>query len=135
VLVDPLVIDVQTLATDNRLVGEARRGGARLAGRRPIPYVFVAPRTVDAIGRLAAKVFNEHYAGARALLRSPDIALLGRLAAGGQDPVHGELLSYLFFAPEFTHELLALGRRDARHWLDEPHDDDIWRIESSPPGR
>ncbi len=133
VLVDPLVNDVQTLATDNRLVEGTRRAGGSLPDRRSIPYVFVAPRTVDAIGRLAAQVFNEHYGSPRALLRSPDLALLGRLAAGGKDPVHGELLSYLFFAPEFTQELLKLGRRDAEHWLAQQHDDGLWRIASPPP--
>ena len=133
VLVDPLVNDVQTLATENRLVEQARRAGVELADRKAIPYIFVAPREVDAIGRVAARVFNEHYGSGAALLRSPDMAVLGRLAAGGKDPAHGELLSYLFFAAEFTSELIELGRRDAQRWLDERHDDGPWRIGSPPP--
>ena len=133
VLVDPLVHDVQTLATENGLVDQARRAGILLADRRAIPYIFVAPREVDAIGRVAARVFNEHFSSGRALLRSPDLAVLGRLIAGGNDAIHGELLSYLFFAPEFTRELLALGRRDARRWLEERHDDGPWRVGSPPP--
>jgi NTE family protein len=133
VLVDPLINDVQTLATENRRVQEARRANVELADRREIPYIFVAPREVDAIGRVAARVFNERYGSGRALLRSPDMAVLGRLVAGGKDPVHGELLSYLFFAAQFTTELLKLGRRDAQRWLDERHDEGPWRIGSPPP--
>jgi NTE family protein len=133
VLVDPLVNDIQTLATENRIVADAQEQGAEVAGRRPIPYVFVAPRTVDAIGELAKDVFNRHFSGARGLLRSRDMALLGHLAAGGRDAVHGELLSYVFFEAEFTRELLELGRDDARHWLGQQHDDGIWRISSPPP--
>jgi len=30
----------------------------------------------------------------------------------------GDLLSYLFFAPEFIEPLIELGRRDAQAWLD-----------------
>ena len=47
--------------------------------------------------------------------------------------MHGELLSYLFFAPEFAAELLRLGRRDAERWLAQSHDDGPWRIGSLPP--
>jgi NTE family protein len=133
VLVDPLVNDVATLATQNRLVEAARTAGTDLPGRRLIPYIFVAPREADAVGRIAARVFNEHYASAPALLRSPDTSVLGRLVGGGRDSMHGELLSYLFFAPEFARELLRLGRRDAERWLDQTHDDGPWRIGSLPP--
>lgn len=142
VLVDPLINDVATLASRNRLLEEVRRAGARqperveetrrpgveLPGRESIPYIFVAPTEVDVIGEIAAAVFNKHYRSARALLRSPDMSVLGRLVAGGEDPVHGELLSYLFFAPEFTRELLELGRRDGERWLAEEHEDGPWRI-------
>lgn len=133
VLVDPLVNDIQTLATENRRVTDARARGVELEGRRPIPYVFVAPTAVDAIGQLAKDVFSRHFSGARGLLRSRDMAVLGHLAGGGRDAVHGELLSYMFFQAEFTRELLELGREDARHWLGGQHDEGIWRISSPPP--
>ena len=129
VLVDPLVNDVATLATQNQIV----EGGTNVPDRRLIPYIFVAPRDADVIGRTAARVFNRHYAPAPALLRAPDTAVLGRLVDGGRDAMHGELLSYLFFAPEFAAELLRLGRRDAERWLDQTHDDGPWRIGSLPP--
>lgn len=122
VLVDPLINDVNSLAHDNRE-----------AGRRTIPYVFVAPPTPDAVGRLAADTFNEHYRGVRGLVRSRDVTLLGRAVSGGRDPDHGELLSYLFFAPEFTSALADLGRTDADRWLSERHDDGIWQLTAPRP--
>jgi NTE family protein len=133
VLVDPLINDVQTLAGENALLEAAAKAGAELEGRRRIPYVFVAPRSLDAIGEVAAEVYREHYSGHAGLKRSRDLAVLGRLVGGGRDAVHGELLSYLFFAPEFTERLLELGRRDAERWLSERHDDGIWRVGSPPP--
>jgi hypothetical protein len=52
-VVDLLVNDVATLATQNGLVEAARRAGTDLPGRRLIPYIFVAPREFNAIGRVA----------------------------------------------------------------------------------
>jgi NTE family protein len=127
------VNDIRTLATDNRHAETAEPAAADDARRRLIPYVFVAPREVDSIGRLATRVFREHYAGAWPLLRSSDMAVLGRLVGGGEDSLHGELLSYLFFAPEFTRALLEQGRSDGERWLGEKHDDGIWRTTSQPP--
>jgi NTE family protein len=130
VLVDPLVNDVRTLAMVNELVGAA--GGPELAGRRQVPYVFVAPRERDAIGRVAIRVFRERFLSAKGALSSPNVALLGRLLAGGRDPAHGELLSYLFFEGEFADALLELGRLDARRWLEERHDDGLWQLGQLP---
>ena len=130
VLVDPLAHDVATLAYVNRLVEERRRAGA--APAVPRPYVFVAPESADAIGRVAREVYDEHYRALRGLVRSPDVVVLGRLCGAGASPIHGELFSYLFFAPQFTRRLLELGRRDAERWLGQPHEDRMWRITSSP---
>ena len=49
------------------------------------------------------------------------------------DALHGELLSYLFFAPEFASALIERGADDAQAWLDEPHDDGLW--DTGPLGR
>lgn len=126
VLVDPLANDVATLATVNALVGASP--GDEVAGKQQIPYIFVAPQERDAIGRRAQQVFDEHYADLRDTWRARDLAFLGRAVAGGSDPAHGELLSYLFFAPEFATELIALGRADAERWLDARHEDGPWEI-------
>ena len=123
-LVDSLIADVRMLGKLNLMVGQrgspaaARRYKER-RGKRPyrrIPYMFVAPRSRDAIGDIAARVFHEHYGGLRGV-REPDIATAGRLLGGITEP-HAELLSYVFFSPEFARALIALGGRDARRWLE-----------------
>lgn len=131
VLVDPLADDVATLASVNALVRASE--AERLADKQQVPYVYVAPQERDAIGRLAQKVFKRHYGDLADTLRARDLAFLGRAVAGGSDPAHGELLSYLFFAPEFARELIALGRADAERWLAEPHEDGPWQL--GPQGR
>lgn len=127
VLVDPLVHDLQTLAMVNALLPPA---GAK--DKQQIPYILIAPQRRDAIGACAQEVFNEHYARFANALRARDLALLGRALAGGSDAAHGELLSYLFFAPEFAQRLLELGADDARRWLAAPHEDGPWEL--GPPG-
>jgi NTE family protein len=117
-LIDRLSDDMRELAAENTPDGD---------GARRIPYIFVAPQKRDEIGAIAMRLWRERYSGASGLLRDRDLALLGRFVAGGDDPVHGELLSFLFFSPEFARELIALGRRHARDWLAVPHDDGPWR--------
>jgi NTE family protein len=117
-LIDRLVEDMRELAAEN--VSDE-------ADERLIPYVFVAPRKRDEIGAIAARVWNERYSGARGLLRDRDLSLLGRFVAGGDDAAHGELLSLLFFSPEFAGELIELGRTHAREWLAQEHEDGPWR--------
>jgi NTE family protein len=123
VLADDLAEDVATLAQIN----ETLAAGSVAATRRRIPYILVAPEDRFAIGRLAMRVYERRYAGVRSLVRSPDVALLGRIIDGSRNPVHGELLSYLFFAREFIDELIKLGRRDAERWLAAPHDEGPWQ--------
>jgi NTE family protein len=129
VLVDPLVHDLETLTMVNALVG------AGATEKEQIPYVFVVPDDPDAIGRRACEVFDEHYSHLVDLLRGSDLAFLGRAVAGGADPAHGELLSYLFFAPEFADSLMQLGREDARRWLSAPHEDGPWETGPMGPNR
>jgi NTE family protein len=127
-LADPLVEDIQTLTTINELVGDRPR-----APRRQVPYIFVAPPRRDTIGQIARAVFKRHYAGLLQAHRSPQLAFLGRLIDADADALHGELLSYLFFAPEFARALIDRGRADAEAWLAEPHDDGLW--DTGPLGR
>jgi NTE family protein len=121
-LVDPLAHDMATLSGINELVGPDTQPD----GKQYVPYVFVAPRERDAIGRRARAVFDRHYDRLTDVLRLRDVPILGRAVAGGADPIHGELLSYLFFAPEFAEALIELGRENAQRWLDEHPREDPW---------
>jgi NTE family protein len=125
VLVDPLVNDVRTLAGINRQVLDAGGDGGE---RSVVPYILIAPEGRETVGEIAMNVFREHYSRLRDLFRARDLALLGRAIAGGSDPVHGSLLSLLFFAPEFAEALLELGRADARRWLNASHHDGPWEL-------
>jgi len=156
-LVDPVVEDMQILGNINMFFadgagrdrskrdGDRRaREGRRIAdgseaarryrearGKPPyrcVPYIFVAPERRGAIGQLAREVFNARYGGLKGL-RSPDLRLLERLI-GGESPQHGELLSYLFFDQEFIEELIEMGQKDARRWLESPPgEDNPWQVE------
>ncbi len=117
-LSDRLVEDVRDLAEQNLPGHDERR----------IPYIFVGPRGRESIGEIAAEVYRDHYSGLRGLLRDRDLALLGRLVAGGDGALNGELLSALFFAPELLRALVDLGRTDATAWLSEEHEEGIWQV-------
>jgi len=132
VLVDPLLNDVYMLATINELLAddaEAKvRSHERRTGRRRIPYMLIAPEDPQEIGRLAAEVYRRHYRSPLALLRSPNIAALGRVLNAGRGANRGELLSYLLFAEEFIERLIELGRRDATRWLGSTHEQGRWQL-------
>jgi NTE family protein len=120
-LVDPLVNDVHSLARTNELILDGHLSGER----KLVPYILIAPRDPDEIGRIAADVYERHYSKLRDVLRS-DLARVGRLVDAGASAVHGELFSYLCFASEFAGQLIELGRRDARTWLTGDHDAGVW---------
>ncbi|MGZ6576085.1 MAG: patatin-like phospholipase family protein [Solirubrobacteraceae bacterium] len=146
---DPLAQDIRTLANTNALIAarvaaEDGRSGAGLAARQarqpqrgwpdepvqPVPYIFIAPEDPSAIGEIARRVYRKHYrrpwnAGAR------DLWLLGKIVDGGADAMHGELLSYVFFAGEFAEELIRLGQTDAQRWIDQ-HPADLWQLDPLP---
>src|SRR5450755_1391172 len=149
---DPLAQDIRTLANTNALIAARRatnrkflgsygRSGDRLAARQeqpggleepvhPVPYIFIAPEDPSAIGEIARRVYRKHYrrpwkAGAR------DLWLLGKILDGGADAIHGELMSYLFFAGEFAEELIQLGQTDAQRWIDE-HPAGLWQLDPLP---
>jgi NTE family protein len=128
-LADQLAHDVDTLATINDDVRVSRNA---LTHRR-VRYIFVAPTDRLAIGRLAMDVYNQHYAGLRGLRRDRELAVLGRLLDAGRNPVRGDLLSYLFFAPEFIQPLIELGRRDAQAWLGRQGRGGPWRTRHPSP--
>ena len=144
---DPLAQDIRTLANTNALItagltatsGRSRnhRPAARQQqpGRlgepvQPVPYIFIAPEDPLAIGEIARRVYRKHYrrpwnGGTR------DLWLLGKILDAGADAMHGELLSYLFFAGEFAEELIQLGQADAQRWIDE-HPADLWQLDPLP---
>jgi NTE family protein len=125
-LADPLIEDLRALgninaffaglAPDAGLLGYRRTRGK--GPYRQIPYMFVGPDHRGVLGALAEQVYAEHYRGRRAL-RHPELATFGRIF-GARSPVHSDLFSYLFFAPEYIEALLDLGAADARAWLQAP---------------
>ena len=119
--------DVETLASINETLihGGMPAGGS--PQRKVVPYIFVAPRTPNAIGEIAGEVYREYYAGLNGVRRSRDLALLGRLLGADRSSTRGELFSYLFFAPEFATRLIELGREDATRWTEAAHDDGSWQ--------
>jgi NTE family protein len=116
-LVNQLVQDARDLARVNRLLsGRADPVTSPSGWRyRPVPFIFITPQARADVAGLAERIFDEHYEGLEAL-RSVDLALLARLI-GADGRAHGDLLSYLFFAPEFASALIELGRSDAQRWL------------------
>lgn len=98
--------------------GADRRAGGcgRLVPRRRHP-----PEHTDQ-ARSGAEVFAAEIEGASAL-RSPDLAVIGRLLGGVSEP-HGELMSYLLFLPQFTEAIIEIGAADAREWLASPPGED-----------
>jgi NTE family protein len=144
--VDPMIEDVRMLGNANVFFagGDGAANDYRAARGKPpyrvVPYIFIAPTRHGAIGKLASEVFRERYGslgsmrGLRSLrelatLRGTDFRVLNRLL-GDDSPTHGELLSYLFFDRDFIDELIKMGRRDARRWLEAaPGPAEPWQIE------
>ena len=109
----------------------ATRRPAMLTSRcSPCPTSSSPPEDPAAIGKIARRVYRKHYmrpwkAGAR------DLWLLGKILDAGTDAMHGELLSYVFFAGEFAEALIRLGRADAQRWIEE-HPADLWQLDPLP---
>lgn len=133
-LTDPLIEDMRKLGNVNEYLAGDNSIGSRMyrtvRGKPPykeVPYVFIGPQERGVIGRLASEVFDRRYSGLK-WLRNPEYRLISRLL-GGSGPVHGELLSLLFFDEKFIELLLQLGAEDARTWLEADHDGDgPWQI-------
>jgi NTE family protein len=126
-LVDPVMRDVETLATINKVLidrGQRSGDGQRLV----VPYIFIAPTTPNAIGEIARDLYRKSYAGVRGLWRCPDLSLLGRFVGASTSATRGELFSYLFFDGDFATKLIELGKQDARRWMDAAHDDGAWQL-------
>jgi NTE family protein len=117
-LVDRMVEDVSTLAKINVLVAAADQPGAPGepgANHAVVPFLTVGPADRGSLGLLAAEIFGSRrgvLGGVRRFARDPNMRMLGRLL-GGDGSRRGDLLSYLYFDPEFIEASIALGRRDA----------------------
>jgi len=107
---------------------EKIRERERRTDRHRVPYILIAPEDPLEIGRLAKDVYKRRYNSPLALMRSPSMSALGHLVNAASSSTHGELLSYLLFAEEFSERLIELGERDAKHWLKQRHDDGRWQI-------
>jgi NTE family protein len=143
---DPLAQDIRTLANTNALITAGLRATNGRFGRRgaerneqpggldepvaPVPYIFIAPEDPLAIGEIAQRVYHKHYRRAWSA-DTRDLWLLGKVLDAGADAMHGELLSYVFFAGEFAEELIRLGQADACRWIDE-HPTDLWQLDPLP---
>jgi NTE family protein len=143
---DPLAQDIRTLANTNALIAARPaatngRSAHRSAASQqqpggldepiqPVPYIFIAPEDPSAIGEIAQRVYRKHYKRAWAP-GGRDLWLLGKVLDAAADPMHGELLSYVFFAGEFAEELIRLGQADACRWIDE-HPTDLWQLDPLP---
>jgi len=127
VLADQLAADVAKLTAINEAVERGDDTGKE-GSRQKIPYIFVVPSDRMRIGRIAVDVYTRHHKTFRGMLRSPDLAMLGRITDAARNPMHGELYSYLFLGRRFIDELIELGRADAQRWLDTEHDEWPWRV-------
>ena len=127
VLADQLTSDIATLTANNEAVEQGVDPGKEDRPRK-IPYIFVIPSDRMRIGRIAVDVYKRRYKSVWAMLRAPNLALLGRITDAARNPMHGELYSYLFLGEEFMDELIELGRTDAQRWLDTEHDEWPWHV-------
>ena len=127
VLADQLTSDVAALTAINEALEEGDSTD-KAGKRRKIPYIFVVPSDRTKIGRIAVDVYTRRYKRFRAILRSPNLGVLGRVTDAARNPMHGELYSYLFLGREFIDEMIELGRADAQRWLDTEHDQWPWRV-------
>ncbi|MEV0056345.1 patatin-like phospholipase family protein [Saccharopolyspora shandongensis] len=137
-LVDPLAEDIIMLGNVNLFhaapadaspTQQYRQARGKPPYRR-VPYIFVAPDRRGAIGEHALEIL--HSRGRELSLRSLRERLLRQLF-GGDSPAHGELLSYVYFDPQYLEELITMGQRDARHWLTHaPSSNDPWQIGPPP---
>jgi NTE family protein len=129
---DPLAQDVETLSRDNLAAAARDRTDSPESWPTAVPYIFIAPQDRQTVGQVAAQTFRERLSGVKALIRARDLVTLGTIMGAGRDPARGELFSLLFFATEFHHALIDLGRSDAERWLSLTHDDGPWRLGPPP---
>jgi NTE family protein len=142
VLIDPLVNDLHTLTRTNEDLETVHEWHKRVPSgeavpalhRKVVPYILIAPREPDTIGRIATEVFNDQHPkllswrGLRRFSRPPgNVGFIGGRIDAGKDAARGELLSYLFFDPTFASRLIQQGKEDAQGWIDDHHHKSLWQ--------
>jgi NTE family protein len=110
---DRMVEDLATLNQTNRLV---EGGGNRVkdsSGDRTyieIPFLFGGPQVPARLTAVSDAAHAQALQGLRWVSR-PDLALISLLLSGSPDS-RGDLMTYLFFEPEFIERALRLGQAD-----------------------
>jgi NTE family protein len=105
--------DLRALARTNRLV-QAAGPGATTLPYAVVPFLAIGPEDRGSLAQVASEVFSRRVgalSSARRLLRDPTMRVMGRLLDGDGDR-RGDLLSYLYFDPEFAAAAIELGQRD-----------------------
>jgi NTE family protein len=133
VLADRTVEDLRTLGKVNALlVEESLVATATGRLRMKIPYVFVGPPHRETLGRLALEVLHRkpRYSGTRtSKLRQLELRLMAHVLKGDGSR-RGDLVSYLYFDPEFIWPCIELGQRDANAVLAGiPANEVPWRVD------
>ena len=120
-LVEQMAEDVHALRRINGFVEVAAKAGASPPARRDsageyreVKNVFLGPPKADIISNLANEVFERRYRGW--FKQFSDVGILGTLL-GRPTESHGEILSFLFFDPEFHSALIQLGQQHAEQAL------------------
>ena len=121
-LVDPVINDVETLATINETLIRGGTSTDREDQPKVIPYIFIAPKTPNRIGQIAGEVYREHYDGLRGIRRSRDLALLGRLIGPARGSTRGTASRGVRLARRVSRRLDAwLGRRRPAKRMEGSH--------------
>lgn len=115
-LADRMIEDIRTLVKVNALANGTRSPGNRQY--TVIPYIFAGPGPgqVGQLGQIAATVLDTNYSNFLDAITRPDLWLFTRLI--GPVKSRGDILSYLFFEPEFEKAAIQLGQQDAQRYLD-----------------
>jgi NTE family protein len=115
---------ILTAAGQRSVLNPAPKPGEDPAYARLVPFVFAGPPVSAELGGTAAVALAESLQGLRALL-NPDLAMLRLLLSSGMR-TRADLISYIFFEPEFIDAAIAQGQADARLLVQQ---EPFWRSE------
>jgi NTE family protein len=122
VLTDALGDDIQALARHNRTARRLMSQFSLSEGdlpQRPVPFRVIAPGDGD-LAKLAAGAYTARTRGPW----DPAWGIERLLAAGGSGVGHDELLSMVFFDPEYARSQVERGRADAVAAMGKPATDE-----------